>query len=98
MIAIAFIPNPYNLSQVNHKDKNREHDWVDNLEWCTPVYNNNYGMRTQSTRKLVKCIETGKVYKGICVASRECNISHQNIGKACRNGHIADGYHWKYIQ
>lgn len=23
------------------------------------------------------------------MASKECNIPHQNIGKACRNGHIA---------
>lgn len=96
LVAIAFIPNPNNLPQVNHKDENREHDWVGNLEWCSSIYNNNYGMRTQSTRKSVKCIETGIVYNGVRVASRECNIPHQNIGKACRNGNTAGGYHWQY--
>lgn len=96
LVAIAFIPNPSNLPQVNHKDENREHDWASNLEWCTSTYNNNYGMRTQATRKFVKCVETGKVYDGVRVASRECDIPHQNIGKSCRNGHIAGGYHWQY--
>lgn len=97
LVAIAFIPNPNNLPQVNHKDENREHDWANNLEWCTSTYNNNYGMRTQATRRLVKCVETGKIYEGVRVASRQCNIPHQNIGKSCRNGNIAGGYHWQYV-
>lgn len=97
LVAIAFLPNPNNLPQVNHKDENKEHDLVDNLEWCTATYNNNYGKRTQATRKLVRCVETGKIYDGVRIASREFNIPHQNIGKACRNGHIAGGYHWQYV-
>ena len=43
LVAESFIPNPDNLSQVNHKDENRENCHVDNLEWCTPKYNINYG-------------------------------------------------------
>lgn len=97
LVAIAFIPNPNDLPQVNHKDENKENDCVNNLEWCTALYNNNYGTKAQSTRRQVKCIETGKIYEGLRVASKECGIPHQNIGKACRNGHIAGGYHWQYV-
>lgn len=43
LVALAFIPNPNNLPEVNHKDEVRTHNWKDNLEWCTSKYNCNYG-------------------------------------------------------
>lgn len=43
LVAEAFRPNPNNYPQVNHKDENRQNNCVDNLEWCTQLYNVNYG-------------------------------------------------------
>lgn len=42
-VASAFIPNSQKLPFINHKDENPQNNCVYNLEWCTPLYNVNYG-------------------------------------------------------
>lgn len=42
LVAIAFLPNPENLPDVNHKDFNRRNNNVENLEWCIEKYNTQY--------------------------------------------------------
>ena len=66
LVAEAFIPNPNNLPEVNHKSEVKTENSASNLEWCDTTYNINYGSRNERVReslsKPVVCVETGQVY------------------------------------
>ena len=58
LVAIAFLPNPFNLPCVNHINENKLDNRAENLEWCTWSYNNKYGKgnkkRTESKKNTWK--------------------------------------------
>lgn len=95
---MAFLENPNSYKYVNHKDEDKFNNSVDNLEWCTAKYNNNYGTRNirmsitkQNNPKKKKIIQYNidgsfiKEWEGLTDASKELNISISRISKCCRN-------------
>lgn len=55
LVAEAFIPNPDNLSEVNHQDLNKSNNSINNLEWCSRQENVDHavakGARKVNTNK-----------------------------------------------
>ena len=54
LVAQAFLPNPNNYPCVNHKDENKLNNNVENLEYCSVLYNNTYGTRLQKVSEKMR--------------------------------------------
>lgn len=104
LVAEAFLPNPDNLPEVNHKDENKLNNNVENLEFCDCKYNINYGTAIErSSKKRSKPIlqytlegQFIREWKSI----RECGRNGYDQGHvaACCRGKqkTHKGYIWKY--
>ena len=110
LVAAAFIDNPLNLPCVNHINCDKSDNRVQNLEWCTYEYNNNY-------REKGKAISRSKGYKTAQVdlegniievfhsaseASRRTGVEQTCISRVCRGeqetaGNKKGKWKWKYV-
>lgn len=102
LVALTFIPNPDKLPQINHKDENKKNNCVDNLEWCTMKYNNNYGTHNERLAKTkgqpVLCIETGIIYGSLADAERKTGTFKSSIYRVCKGlQNTAGKCHWEYV-
>ena len=101
LVAKTFIPNPDNLPEVNHKDEDKENNYVQNLEWCDRKYNCNYGTRNQRISKLVlqftKDGEFVREWKSSSEIEMNLGYAHQNISSCC-TGKLKSAYNfiWKF--
>lgn len=111
LIAKTFISNPNNYKCINHKDENKANNNIDNLEWCTIAYNNNYGLKQERYKKAMKKSVGRKInqydLEGNFIRSWECIMDAERhlkkkraatpIWACCNNkAKSAYGYRWQY--
>lgn len=113
LVALAFIPNPENKKEVNHKDGNKFNNAKPNLEWATTGENQLHSYRVLNRKaavvkgknnlcnKKIKQMKNGvmiKKYHSASIAHRKTGI---NLGDLCgaANGRLktAGGFTWEYL-
>ena len=105
-VALAFIPNPNNLPEVNHKDGNKLNNCVNNLEWVTKEENQKHASFILGKRIGKDCYMTQlteetvlKIYNDY---KENKKATYQDIadkyGTSRSNvAHIVLGIDWKYL-
>ena len=110
LVAKAFIPNPNNLPECNHRNEIKTENCVDNLEWCSKQYNINYGTGTKRSAKkrtngkrskpVLQYDQDGNFIKEWPSANeveRQLGFGNGNISACCLGKYKqAYGYIWHY--
>ncbi len=104
LIAKAFIPNLNNFPQVNHKDRNKANNRVENLEWATRSMNQKHCVETGTNlykravwRRDLEGNEV-EIFTSITEAAKAVGCSKENIFASIKRNGTAIGFEWGYVE
>lgn len=101
LVASAFIENPNNYSEVNHRDGDKKNNCAENLEWVERSENIRHSYHELGQRrhyKPIRCIDTDTIYPSCKEASLITGINVSSINHAVNGlSHYAGGMKWERI-
>lgn len=100
LVAQAYLENPEGKAEVDHIDKNRSRNDVNNLRWVSSKENKenaDFAGRPKCFSK-VRCVETGEVYNDCVDAARAVGVCRYSINCVLLGKQkTAAGYHWERV-
>lgn len=102
LVGYAFIPNPENKPEINHKNGIRHDNRAENLEWVTTSENNLHRRRVLHggggrAKRPVICLDTGAVYDSITEAAQATGSVLEKVLACCKGQRTkTNGLRWAY--
>lgn len=104
VVAAAFIPNPENKAQVNHKNGVRDDNRVDNLEWATCSENHKHSYDHLKRKKhgltekvtLVGPLGEKRSFESGLAAAKYLGVNPGSVGSAATRNHKCRGWEVYY--
>jgi hypothetical protein len=99
LVASAFLPNPQNLREVNHKNGVRNDNRLSNLEWMSSSDNKRHGYKNiprKKHSKITPVILTNGVevlrFDNEQLAAKHLGVNQGSINSAKNRDHLCRGY------